>query len=117
MAEFVLTYRMPEGYQMGNTEMTAAWQAWFAGIGDNLVELGKPASCAQVVGRSGEGTWLGGFSVIRADSAEQALDVARGCPGIAAGGGVEVGALIDLPCANRDLSHAGELSYADGGVK
>jgi len=41
-------------------------------------------------------TRLGGFSLIAADDMEAALEIARGCPSISAGGGVEVGALMDL---------------------
>ncbi|MCV7380772.1 hypothetical protein BST11_06920 [Mycobacterium alsense] len=96
MAEFVFAYRMPENYQMGETDVREAWQAWFAGMGEDLLDMGKPAAAAETVGRCGNATWLGGFSIIRANSAEKALEIARRCPGLASGGGVEVATLLDL---------------------
>jgi YCII-related domain len=97
MAEFIFTYRMPRDYTMGDADTMRAWQAWFAGIGDELINMGKPARAAEAVGSCGEGTWLGGFSIIRADSAEQAREIAERCPGLASGGGVEVGSLVEIP--------------------
>ena len=66
-------------------------------MGENLLEIGKPAKAAETVGRSGNATWLGGFSIIRADSAKEALEIAGHCPGLASGGGVEVGTLVNIP--------------------
>jgi len=61
MAEFVFAYRMPKNYQIGDKATREAWQAWFAGMGDDLLDIGKPAKDAETVGRSGNATWLGGF--------------------------------------------------------
>jgi len=96
MAEFVFTYRMPKTYQIGDKATREAWQAWFASMGDDLLDIGKPAKAAETVGSCGNGTWLGGFSIIRANSAEEALEIAGRCPGLASGGGVEVGTLVDI---------------------
>ncbi|MCV7089792.1 YciI family protein [Mycobacterium interjectum] len=97
MAEFIFTYRMPQNYAMGDADTMRAWQAWFAGIGDELIDMGKPVRAADTVGSCGEGTWLGGFSIVRADSAEQAREIAERCPGLVSGGGVEVGSLVEIP--------------------
>lgn len=96
MAEFVFAYRVPESYQMGDEDTREAWQAWLAGMGGDLLDLGKPATATETVGKCGNGTRLGGFSIIRADSAEEALEIAGRCPGLASGGGVEVGTLVDV---------------------
>jgi hypothetical protein len=96
MAEFVFAYRMPKNYQIGDKATREAWQAWFAGMGDDLLDIGKPAKDAETVGRSGNATWLGGFSIIRANSAKEALEIAGRCPGLASGGGVEVGTLVNI---------------------
>jgi hypothetical protein len=97
MAEFVFAYRMPENYQIGDTATREAWQAWFAGMGDDLLDVGKPAMAAETVGSCGNATRLGGFSIIRANSAKEALEIAGRCPGLATGGGVEVGTLVNIP--------------------
>lgn len=96
MAEFVFAYRMPENYQMGEKDTREAWQAWFAGMGEDLLDIGKPATSAETLGRCGDGTRLGGFSIIRANSAEKAREIAGRCPGLASGGGVEVATLFNL---------------------
>jgi YCII-related domain len=96
MAEFVFAYRMPKNYQIGDEATREAWQAWFASMGDDLLDVGKPAKAAETVGRSGNATQLGGFSIIRANSAEEALEIAGRCPGLASGGGVEVGTLVNI---------------------
>ena len=96
MAEFIFAYRVPQDYTMGNDDTRQAWQAWFAGLGEDLLDMGKPAQAAETVGSCGNGTWLGGFSIIRADSTEEALQIAGRCPGLASGGGVEVGSLVDI---------------------
>jgi len=41
---------------------------------------------------------IAGFFVIRATSLEQAVDVARGCPGLEFGQTVEVRAIVPEPC-------------------
>src|ERR1700751_1880650 len=97
MFEFVFAYRMPKNYQMGDKATREAWQAWFASMGDLFPATAKPAKAAETVGRSGNATWLGGFSIIRANSAKEALEIAGRCPGVASGGGVEVGTLVNIP--------------------
>jgi hypothetical protein len=96
MAEFVFAYRMPENYQIGDKATREAWQAWFAEMGDDLLDVGKPAMAAETVGSCGNATRLGGFSIIRANSSKEALEIAGRCPGLATGGGVEVGTLVNI---------------------
>jgi YCII-related domain len=98
MATFIFTYRAPKGYVPGSEAALGRWQAWFGGVGDALIDYGKP-----VYERSGVGTWsseetqLGGYSIIEASDLESALALAKGCPFVGIGGGVEVGELGDLP--------------------
>jgi hypothetical protein len=65
-------------------------------MGDDLLDVGKPAMAAETVGSCGNATRLGGFSIIRANSAKEALEIAGRCPGLATGGGVEVGTLVNI---------------------
>ena len=97
MPQYVLTYRNPTGYTP-SAETRAAWIAWFDGIGDHLVEQGKPAVARASLGNcSPASTELGGYSVIEADDLAAAAAVAKGCPHLDRGGGVEVGQLGEVP--------------------
>lgn len=98
MTEFIFAYRSPVGYTARGAEAVAAWQDWFAGLGPALRDIGRPVSDQVTVGTtSANGTRLGGYSVVTADGLDDALAMAKGCPLIAAGGGVEVGTLTNLP--------------------
>jgi len=97
MPTFVLSYRNPAGYTP-SPETGAEWRAWFDGMGDALVDLGKPVVERTSIGEcSAETTELGGFSLVRADDLEGAIAVAKGCPHLERNGGVEVGLLGDVP--------------------
>jgi hypothetical protein len=78
----------------------AAWTAWFESMGPDLVDIGKPGGESTVVGDcGGDVRPLGGYSLIRADDLAAATSVAKGCPFVGLGGGVELGLLVDLPGA------------------
>ncbi len=97
MPRYVLAYRNPTGYTP-SAETRTAWTAWFDGMGDQLVDLGKPAVARASLGNcSMDSTELGGYSVIEADDLDAAVAVADGCPHLNRGGGVEVGQLGEVP--------------------
>ena len=75
MATFVFSYRMPADYQLGRPDAIANWDAFFQGLGDRVVDRGKPASETAEVGHCGS--------------------LAKGCPALAEGAGVQVGLLRD----------------------
>jgi hypothetical protein len=98
MANFIFTYRTSKGYVPGAADAVDAWYGWFGDMGDALVDFGKPIFERRCVGTCGsDETVLGGYSVVQASDLESALAIAKGCPLIAHGGGVEVGELTDLP--------------------
>jgi hypothetical protein len=105
MAKFVLAYRTPNalahsraeaGTYTADPETLAAWEAWFAGIGDRVVEPGSPVFARGTVGETGADTALGGYSVVEADDLAAAIAFAEGCPVLQYGGGVEVGELTTV---------------------
>jgi hypothetical protein len=78
----------------------AAWNAWFESMGSDLVDMGQAVGESTVVGDCGDDVRpLGGYSLIRTDDLAAAASVAKGCPFVDLGGGVEVGLLRDLPAA------------------
>ena len=97
MPEFVFAYRNPVGYTP-TPETRAAWTAWFDGMGQQLADLGKPAVDRAALGNCGaDSTELGGYSMIDADDMESAMAIAKGCPHLERGGGIEVGQLGEVP--------------------
>jgi YCII-related domain len=102
MPMFVLTYHNRPGYTP-TPETRAAWQAWFAGMGDQLADMGKPVIARTALGNcSPESTELGGYSLIQADDLEAATAIAKGCPHLERSGGVQVGLLGEI----SDLQNA-----------
>jgi hypothetical protein len=98
MPTFVLMYRAPQGYQADTPAGMAKWNAWFQSIGPGLVDIGQPVGESATVGNCGDGSRpLAGYSLIRSDDLDGAVAVAKGCPFVDLGGGVEVGVLLDLP--------------------
>jgi hypothetical protein len=96
MATFLFSYRMPAEYQPGRPDAIANWDAFFQGLGDRVVDAGKPVSETAEVGHCGAGTRPGGYSLISAEDLESAVALAQGCPALAEGAGVQVGLLTDL---------------------
>ncbi len=97
MTTYVFSYRMPEDFVLGQPETVAAWTAWFDGMGTSLADLGQPVVSATALGDCGAGTRLGGYSLITADDLEGALRLAKSCPSLEQGGGLEVGVLGEVP--------------------
>jgi hypothetical protein len=99
MPKFLFSYRMPEDYRLGRPESIADWTAFFAAMGDHVVDVGQPMSETAEVGHCGAGTRPGGYSLISADDLEAAVTLAKDCPALAEGAGVQVGQLAELPTA------------------
>jgi hypothetical protein len=96
MANFVLLYQggsMPETQEEGARVMQA-WTAWFSRLGDAVVDGGNPASAARTVAPGGSVTsdsaFPSGYSIIKADSLDAAVELAKGCPVLAGGASVQV---------------------------
>lgn len=96
MPEFVFTYRMPNGFSGGGAEAFQIWSRWFEEMGQHVVDAGEPVVRNERLGEFGSDSKLVGYSLIRAESLEQALELAKGCPTLSAGGGVEIGERMKL---------------------
>jgi hypothetical protein len=97
MANYVISFRVPADYHP-TAETPGEWQAWFGGLGENLVDVGRAvteyASAGEV---GGDHSHFVAYSVISADSLDAALAVAKECPVMRVGGGVEVGPQMIVP--------------------
>ena len=87
MPDYILAYhggKKPETPEAGAKHMEK-WKAWLAGLGDAMVNPGTPLGKSRTVsadGVSDDGgpNPLSGFSVVKADSIDAALEIARSCP-------------------------------------
>jgi len=92
MGKFVLVYK---GGSIPQTEdeqkqVMDAWTAWFGGLGDSVVDMGNPFGASAAVG-GGSTSALTGYSIVSADSLDDAVAKASTCPIMEGGnGGVEV---------------------------
>jgi hypothetical protein len=96
MAEFIFTYRTPRITRRAPPAGSPPGTP-FQSMGSQLRDLGKPVFNRATAGDSADGARLGGYSLVTAENLDEALTLAKGCPIVAAGGGVEVGELADLP--------------------
>jgi hypothetical protein len=92
MSAYLFTFRSPDNYAPGSGTFEE-WCRWQLELGARLMDRGDPAFTAAAVGAGVAGTTLGGYSVIRATSLDAAVGIARGCPILRHGGGVEIGEL------------------------
>lgn len=105
MTTFLFSYRMPKGYVPGRTDAAAAWTAWFEELGTRVSDRGNPVFESASLGHCGDDTSLGGYSLITAEDLEEALALAKACPALAEGAGVEVGVITEI-----NLSRDGAVS-------
>ena len=91
MANFLLTYHGEGGMPTSEetAKVTAAWGAWFGRLGEAVVDPGNPTTHAKAI--SPDGSVMDatsaptGYSIIKADSLDAAVELSKGCPVLAAG--------------------------------
>ena len=97
MAKFLITYQgggeMPSDPQ-ARQMMMEAFGAWVASVGDKMVDPGAPLGPAKVVSGSGVDDAkpgdIGGYTLLSADSLDDAVDLVRNHPFITRGGALRV---------------------------
>jgi hypothetical protein len=98
MSTFLVTYyggggppASPEAQQ----QMMAAFQAWAASTGDHMIDPGAPLGPSKVVTSDGAadgqaGGSLGGYTLISADSLDEAVSLVKSHPFLGRGGKLQV---------------------------
>lgn len=73
------------------------WMAWFGKLGSAVVDGGNPTSpMAKSIASDGRvsdgpvGSMISGYSIIKADSLDEAATLARGCPVLKGGAKISV---------------------------
>ncbi|MEV6008187.1 hypothetical protein AB0M29_15365 [Streptomyces sp. NPDC051976] len=95
MGNYVFSFRVPSDYRPG-AETPAEWQAWFGELGPALVDVGNAVTDYASLGEvGGSGSRMVGHSVVSADDMDSALALAKDCPALRVGGGVEVGPVME----------------------
>jgi hypothetical protein len=89
MSDYVLLYsggKMPESDEETAAVMQA-WTDWMGELGDSLKDGGNPFTpAAKTISADGSvtggpvGTMATGYSIIKADSLDDAVSMAKGCP-------------------------------------
>ena len=105
MPNFLLTYSgggagMPETPE-AQAEVMAAWTAWFADLGETVVDGGAPTAESGQVAADGAvatpaTTGITGYSILPAGALDGAMTLAKGCPILAEGGTVSVHATVSM---------------------
>ncbi len=95
MAKYVFSFRVPADYAP-NAGTAAEWQAWFGGLGAALVEVGHAVTDYASLGEvGGSRSRMVAYSVVAAEDLDSALALAKDCPVMRVGGGVEVGPVME----------------------
>ena len=96
MANYVLVYHgggMPETPEEG-AKIMQAWNVWFGELGDSLVDGGNPASATKTIAADGsvsdDPSGPSGYSILKADSLDAAVALAKGCPVLQGGASIQV---------------------------
>ena len=96
MSTYLLTYHggsMPETKE-AQDQVMADWTGWFGTLGDALVDGGNPISSSKAI--SPDGSVMDatsaptGYSIIKADNLDAAVELSKGCPVLAGGAAVVV---------------------------
>jgi len=103
MPNYIIAYHggnQPETPEAGAEQM-AKWKAWLGGLGDAVVNPGTPLGKSQFVSASGVSddggaAPMSGFSVVKADTMDAALDMAKACPFLDIGGTLQVAEMKEM---------------------
>jgi hypothetical protein len=95
MPNFVLSFRGNPQRAL-SADQEAAWYQWFKDIGGSIVDPGNRVGESKALGDGQGKTVLSGYSVISAVDLDAAVILAKGCPGLAQDGAVEVGEIIAM---------------------
>lgn len=103
MAKYLYVYHgggVPDPEEV--KQVMDAWEAWFRGIGASVVDAGNPVGPSKTLKSDGSVAGDGGanpasgYSIVEASSHDDAVDKARGCPILSAGGSIEVCEIMQM---------------------
>jgi hypothetical protein len=96
MTKYVFSFRVPSDYEP-HAGTAPEWQAWFGGLGSALVDIGNAVTDYASLGEvGGSDSRMVAYSVLSAEDMDSALTLAKDCPVMGVGGGVEVGPVMEV---------------------
>lgn len=104
MSQYMITYlggEHPSSPEEGQKHF-AKYMEWLSDLGDAAVSPANPLKDTTTVNpdgsvTSGSTTTMSGFTVVEADSLDDALAMAKTCPFLDIGGSLEVSELVEMP--------------------
>ena len=87
--------------QEEGAEHMKKWRAWSGGLGDASVNRGSPFNKKSKIVSSGGVSdsgpdALAGYSIVKADSLDAALEIAKACPHLDIGGSIVVAEVMEM---------------------
>jgi hypothetical protein len=104
MGKYVLVFKggsVPQDEEEQKRVMDA-WGAWFGSIGDGMVDTGNPFGASSAIAGDGSvnspaESALTGYTIVNADSLDDAVKKSKSCPILEGGGGsIEVYETLDM---------------------
>lgn len=103
MPDFVIAYQggQPPATKEEGAAHMAKWQQWIADLGEDAVNPGTPLGASRIVSADGVSedggdNPMSGFSVVRADDMNAAIEIAKACPFLETGGTLEVAQVMKM---------------------
>ena len=98
MADYIIGYfggAKPATPEEGQAHR-GKWMKWIESLGDKVVNPGQPLMGTELIGPEIEMP-MSGFAIVRADSKDEALEIARADPFLEMGGTIQVSEMMKMP--------------------
>lgn len=104
MPSFMIAYyggSRPNSKEEGISQMER-WKAWIEGLGETVVNPGTPLSISKIVTSSSvqddnDPNSMNGFAVIKAESIDAAIEIAKADPFLDTDGKIRVSQMMEMP--------------------
>ncbi len=104
MPQYVIVYlggNQPSSPEEGKQHFSK-YMEWLSSLGDSAISPANPLKNTSTVNSDGTittggSTKMSGYTIIKADSMEVALSIAKACPFLDIGGSIEVSELAEMP--------------------
>ena len=103
MGNFMIAYHggnKPSSKEEGMAQMNK-WKAWVEGLGETIVNPGTPLPVSKIVTSSSveddkDPNSMQGFAVVKAESIEAAIEIAKSDPFLENGGTIRVSQMMEM---------------------
>ena len=104
MPQYIFVYlggEQPSSPEEGKQHFSE-YMEWLTSLGDSVVSPANPLKNTHIINpdgtvAAGSTSTMSGYTIIKADSIETALTIAKACPFLNIGGSLEVSELVEMP--------------------